>query len=377
MSVEHLGGNRYKIYVELGNDDYGKRRRRTKTVIATSDRNLRKQELEFELQVMQELEQEQIDLDNITFSKFFQRYWDVHVSTLEITTRNNYAIHKGVILDYFGKMKLRDIKRLHIEEFFIAEKEAERKSLITKLTILQGVFGKAIEWEVRETNPTYRYKLKNEDLPSERIIFDTEQEIEFFYDKLDSLIERDRLLILAASLGALRRGEVLGIGEDVMNYQKNTISIERALKWDSEKKVKYIGSTKGKNRREIIYPEQFMKDMRVFNFKQHELRHKYGDLWELVDGIDLTFRTSGGRVMHPNYFTELWGRNRKKLGLDKSMRLHDLRHTTATYLVRQGMDLKAVQLFLGHSKPQTTINTYVHADKSEMVLPSTKLGKLL
>src|SRR5699024_6080546 len=180
------------------------------------------------------------------------------------------------------------------------------------------------EWEVRETNPTYRYKLKKKKTPSERIIFQSEKEIELFYDKLDSLMERDRIMLLAASLGALRRGEVLGIAEDVIDYKNNSIKIERSLKFDHVDKVKYLGPTKGKNVRKIIYSKEFMKDLRLFCFKQHEMRYKYGDLWETVDGVDLIFRSAGGKVMHPNYFTQLWGSVRDELGLDKGMRLHDL-----------------------------------------------------
>lgn len=375
-SVEHLGGNKYKIYVELGYDDYGKRRRRTKTVTATSNRDLRKKELEFELKVMQDIEKEEMELENIAFEAFFDRWWTTHVEVnLSISTRNSYHYFIPFLKEHFGDLKMRKISRLHIDEFFNKERAAGRKSLGTKLTMLKGIFSKSVEWEVREHSPMDKYKLQGNMPPVEREVYDA-SELRELYDLLETLKERDRLMILAASLGGLRRGEVLGIGRDSPNYKENYILIERSLNFDREKKEKYIGPTKARNIRKVFYPEKFMHELKLYDFKLNELRDRYGDRWELIDGIDLIFRTSTGKIMHPQSFTNLWNTIRKKLDL-KDIVLHDLRHSAATYLINDGMDMKKVQTMLGHKNLTTTLNTYTHAVKDNEDASIKSFEKLL
>ena len=376
MSVEHLGGNRYKIYVETGYDDYGKRKRRTKTVTATSNRDLRKKELEFELQVMQDAEKEEADFENITFNTFFDRWWNTHVTAnLSISTKNSYHYFIPMLKGHFGEMKMQKISRLHIDEFFIKEREAGRKSLGTKLIMLKGIFGKAIEWEVRNHSPLDRYKLQGAPQPTEREVYNA-SELKELYALLDTLKERERLMILAASLGGLRRGEVLGIGKDSPNYEENYIFIERSLNFDREKKEKYIGPTKARNSRKVYYPAKYMRDLRIYDFKLNALRDHYGDRWELIDDIDLIFRTTTGQIMHPQSFTNLWNNIRKKLGL-KDIVLHDLRHSAATYLINDGMDMKKVQTMLGHRNLTTTLDTYTHAVKENEDASVKSFEKLL
>lgn len=371
-STEHLGGNKHKIYVELGSDDQGKRIRRTKTVTVTSDLDLRRKAVAFESKCLNEDPEE---WTQITFNKFVERWWQNHaLENLAKGTQLNYEIILPHIQAYFGKMKLNKIKRYHLDEFFVKERADGRKSFSVKLTILQSIFGKAIEWDILTVNPTQRYKLKQKIVPKVVDTY-TEEELELFFRILDNLNKRDRLLLLATSLGALRRGETLGIAEDVIDYDTNTIHIKRSLNWDSKGKRKYLGPPKGRKDRSIVYPEEFMKELRLFIFKQNETKFQYGEKWEYVDDVDLIFRTYGN-VMHPHYFSELWKKTCESMGL-RVINLHSLRHSSATYLHRQGMNIKALQEFLGHAKYETTANTYVHNEVEDLLLPSQKFTKFL
>ena len=372
-STEHLGGNKYKVYVELGTDDYGTRKRRTKTITATSQRDLKKKALEFELQCLNEPIE---TYEDMTFQALVDKWWDIHVMQhLAISTRTDYGYYKPMLLEYFGKMKVRKIKRLHIDEFFIRERALDRKSLTTKLAMLNSIFGRAYEWEVITHNPMHRYKLKGAAKSKERSFYNGD-ELERFYTLLDKESERNRLMLLATSLGGLRRGEVLGIGEDVIDFENNSITIKRSLNWDRQQKRKYLGVTKGKEERVIIYPEYFMKQLKMHVFRQNELRWAFGDQWELVDDVDLLFRTTYGSIMHPQSFTNLWKKIRTTLDL-KEIDLHDLRHSAATYLIRNGESMKAVQEFLGHKDFETTMNRYVHVEVEDKQKLASAFEKLL
>ena len=68
-SYKQIGENKYKIYVELGYDDNGKRIRKTKTVIAKSERALKKAITELEVEVRNT---KTMDLDGISFETFYE-----------------------------------------------------------------------------------------------------------------------------------------------------------------------------------------------------------------------------------------------------------------------------------------------------------------
>lgn len=67
------------------------------------------------------------------------------------------------------------------------------------------------------------------------------------------------------------------------------------------------------------------------------------------------------RIMRPNYLTEYFPKYIAKHGMPK-MRFHDLRHSCASLLLANGVPLKQIQEWLGHSDFSTTANIYAHLD---------------
>src|SRR5690625_3684167 len=111
--IEDLGNGRYKVYVDIGYDSRGNRRRRTKTITATSDRDLRNQARDFEFKIMQQADE---PIDNISFGGFVKRWLTNHVkANLKHTTFETYdqILNGTTLLDHFNKMKLKEIKRFH------------------------------------------------------------------------------------------------------------------------------------------------------------------------------------------------------------------------------------------------------------------------
>jgi integrase len=66
-----------------------------------------------------------------------------------------------------------------------------------------------------------------------------------------------------------------------------------------------------------------------------------------------------GRLLHPNILTDAFRRLCERL--DLKYRLHDMRHSAASFMLKAGRDLKAVQRILGHSAASTTLDIYGHA----------------
>ena len=76
---------------------------------------------------------------------------------------------------------------------------------------------------------------------------------------------------------------------------------------------------------------------------------------------DLVFKTrSGGPVRHANFYTNVWSPACEAAGLDPAPRIHDLRHSHASWLISAGIQLEAVQDQLGHESILTTRGVYGH-----------------
>ncbi len=79
-----------------------------------------------------------------------------------------------------------------------------------------------------------------------------------------------------------------------------------------------------------------------------------------LDDEDLVFTWGDGRPVKPDHLTNLFPRLTTHLGLPR-LRLHELRHTHATLLLREGVPVHVVARRLGHKDPSVTLNVYADA----------------
>ena len=167
----------------------------------------------------------------------------------------------------------------------------------------------------------------------------------------------DRLaaLYIVAVTAGLRRGELQGLKWDDLDLEAGMLQVRRTL---SEPKGGYIfeapKSGKGRN---IRLTQRAIAALRVHRKRQlEEPMHKAG-LWK-----------EQGLVFPSAVGTPIWGGNLnhafkatlQRAGLPKSTRFHDLRHTCATLLLRQGVHPNFVQELLGHADVSLTLNVYSH-----------------
>jgi integrase len=78
---------------------------------------------------------------------------------------------------------------------------------------------------------------------------------------------------------------------------------------------------------------------------------------------------AGGPLRYSNWRKRFWSPSVAKIGLE-GFRFHDLRHTHASWLIDQGVDVVKVSKRLGHSRPSTTVDIYAHlidVDESEII----------
>jgi integrase len=83
-----------------------------------------------------------------------------------------------------------------------------------------------------------------------------------------------------------------------------------------------------------------------------------------------------GRPWVPNEVTKQFIRIRRSVGLD-SVRLHDLRHFTATRLLSEGVPVRTVSGRLGHANAATTLGVYAHFVEESDRDAADKIGSIL
>jgi integrase len=116
--------------------------------------------------------------------------------------------------------------------------------------------------------------------------------------------------------------------------------------------------TKNSTRR-VTLPGTLIPELRSFKAHCNEQRIKTVDKWEGGENFFL-FAFWNGKPMNPYSVGTGWRRFSANNNL-KYIRFHDLRHTSATLLLNQGVHAKIISSRLGHANITTTLNIYAHA----------------
>lgn len=160
--------------------------------------------------------------------------------------------------------------------------------------------------------------------------------------------------LLALSLG-LRRGEVLGLRWSDVDLEGKTVTISQALARVGGK-LEFIEPKSRQSRRTVPIHDGLVAALRNHRRRQFEERLAAGSRWH--DG-GLVFTTGIGTPLEPRALNEDFERVVMAAGL-RRIRLHDLRHSCATFLLAQSVHPRVVMELLGHSQISLTMETYSH-----------------
>lgn len=164
----------------------------------------------------------------------------------------------------------------------------------------------------------------------------------------------EALWISALTLG-LRRAELLGLRWSDLDFDKATATIRQTL-LRVDGRLTFAEPKTDRSRRTIPVPAPTLARLRVHRDSQAADRLASGGRWK---DHGLVFASTIGTPLEPRNVDRAWHAVRKNLGLD-GIRLHDLRHACATFLLASGASPRTVMKTLGHSQISLTMNTYAH-----------------
>ena len=277
----------------------------------------------------------------------------------------HYCI-KNHIAPYIGKIKICELSRLHIN--YLYEKVSEKSYSNAKMVrnILKTSLKHANDRQQISSNPTEGICLPkqshNDNKPQKTLTA----------EQVGILIENAKgtkiyLFVLFAALMGLRRGEILGLKYSDIDFENHTIHITRQLGKDVNKSAPVKNVTKqeiplktNSSDRIIAMPdvvyEAVIKERTLY--EKHRNRRKK----TFVDA-DYICCSTYGRPRSPAFVYQPFKELLKKCSLP-DIRFHDLRHTCATILFENGVDMQVISDTLGHSKPSMSFDVY--GDKTRM-----------
>jgi integrase len=166
----------------------------------------------------------------------------------------------------------------------------------------------------------------------------------------------EALLMVALTIG-MRRGELLALHWDDVNFEEGTLYVRHTMN-----NITGLGYVVGEPKswaghRKIVLSDVTIEALRQHQKYQAQLREKAGEKW-LDQGI--VFCNTFGSFFNPSNMLVAFKQLLHEAGLPK-VRFHDLRHSAATILAAARVDLKTIQERLGHSTIATTADIYSHA----------------
>ena len=167
--------------------------------------------------------------------------------------------------------------------------------------------------------------------------------------------DRDRgLYAVALGLG-LRKGELSALTWDDVDLRAGLVHVRRTLqRYDG---AYHFGPPKtDRSRRTLAAPVPLVDELKAHRARQLEERLALGPAW-VGDEWGLVFCRKDGYPLDPSGLTRRFQQRLEEAGLPK-MRFHELRHSSASFMIAQGVPLRVIQDVLGHADIGVTANIY-------------------
>nr|WP_281169611.1 site-specific integrase [Thermicanus aegyptius] len=177
-----------------------------------------------------------------------------------------------------------------------------------------------------------------------------------------------RMMITLALTTGMRRGELLGLEWRHIDWKSGVIDVQQSVSISLKGEI-IVKEPKTKNsKRKISLPPSVLEELRDYYAYRVKERDKIGDAWKGCNDSEgnerhFVFCHMDGTPFHHER-PYLWFRQFIKKNGFRYIRFHDLRHTSATLLINQGVHAKVIAERLGHGSITTTMNIYGHALRS-------------
>lgn len=339
------------------------------------------------LALEQEMETFEKDLEldrKITAYSTFKEtalYWMENVAKERLapkTVERYEGLFKRIFASSIGSTKLRDIDQMQLNEFYFSlMKRGTNKltggSLSPKTVreyhnLISRVLNAAWRWGVINENIAKRAEPPT--VHRGEIQCMTEEEAREVLRLLDEEPLPYRLMITILLLCGCRRGELCGLEWKDINFDRMTIRIQRSSQYVNHEIITKEPKTARSNRT-ITMDAHTANLLKEYRAHQSQQRLEAGQFWQDYDRL---FTKADGSPIHPDTVGDWWNKFQERHGL-KHYSLHSLRHTNASLLIANDLDVATVSGRLGHADASTTLNIYTHQFRARDQMAASMLGE--
>ena len=387
-SIRKRGQNSYLIVVSRGYDYEGNRLKAAQKTVhppkeltpSQCKKWLNEQAVLFEREVRHDPQ----PVNHAMTLAAYTEHWlkDIAPGRLAASTYSRDQQDIRRILPALGHYKLTELRKETIRAFYEAMRSEPKltdgqplseRSVEGLHNTLCSILSGAVDEGYLTHNPAWRvYKPKG--VRKERPVADEET-----VQKLIAALETQSIkyevyfkLVLATGM---RRGEACGLRWSDIDWRHRTIHVQRTVVKLSGQKIFTKEPKTASGNRRVYISKEMCKLLKAW---------KQECAWQMeqAEGQTLTeedylFRQPGGDPMVPTTFTFRFKKILKENGLPQNLSVHSLRHTNASLLIAQGVDVRTVAGLLGHSQPSTTLDIYAHAFDKTKREAQEKLGKVM
>ena len=345
--IKSLGKNRYRFIVSVGGRD--DRKRYTKTIEHRGGKKA--------LQALYdefEAECKDIPQTDITVDQLLSGYI-AHCKTLgrKQTTLHGYEIVAERLQPLIGEILARNLTTAQLEEkiALMVDNGLGAKTIKNSMGLLSAAYKHAIFIGQLKENPCDRLTLPQVKPKEIRILYQNEIQ-DFLYAIADVPLDDKVAYELALFLG-LRRSEILGLKESDVDIVKGLIYVHNTRHRVDGEDIEQDTKTK-RSTRILALPDILIID--IARLMQVHRDFPY-------EKVDYLIQDGFGNLVNPQSLASRLIRMEKEKGLPH-VTLHGLRHTYASLLHSQGVDMANISAELGHSNLATTMNLYTHIFQS-------------
>ena len=366
LNYKNAGGQRKTKWISLGLSEKGNKRK--------AESELARLRAEFEPP------KEVGDLSSdMLFADYLLEWLEIAKGRLARATYGAYqGLLKSTIDPYFRKKKLtlRELEARHLQMFY-----SEMLRRVTPNTVIHyhAVIHSALKYAVK-TDMLIQNVADKVDRPRKNSF----QPVFLSADEMQKMFEALRgtkleLPVLVAAFYGLRRGEVVGLKWDAIDFERNTITIKHIVtnaKIDGKCEIVCADRAKTKSSlRSLPLVSNIREKLLALREQQKENRRVCGNCYsKKYDGY--VFVDAMGNIFNPRSVTANFSKLLEQNGL-RHIRFHDLRHSCASLLLANDVPLKHIQEWLGHSDIGTTANIYSHLDYKSKITSANVMDNIL
>ena len=395
MATARLRGSSYEIRVYCGLDSDGKRLYQYAHWKPTPGMTPKQIEKELERQKVifeNKVRRGEIVNANIYFRDFAARWMEEYAKPrLTPKTFQRYQDYLKRINVAIGHIKLPDLRAPHLNAFYknlsepgvnkqgkrdkngnlIEQRPLAPKTIVDHHRLISRILNTAIRWELLDHNVAERADPPKIEYKERQCLEETELKQMLF------LLNREpmqyRVMVTLLLYTGMRRGELCGLEWKDIDFDKQTLTICRSSQYIGNKQFITKEPKTKAGIRKISIGSGICQLLQNYRQHQDKQREKTGDQWVENDRL---FTQWNGEPIYPDTITDWFPKFLERCGLPK-VTLHSLRHSNASLMIAEGVDIRTVSNRLGHAQTSTTLNIYSHALKSRDQDAADKLDMAL